>query len=347
MKILHVTNHFFPCIGGIEQHVLGLSQELTKRGHVSDVLCLNRCSNGKLLPAQGRKGATNIMRVPFVNLKYYKVGKGILKHLEPYDVIHVHGLGYFFDLITATRSLHKKKIILSTHGGFFHTESLGRLKKIHFNTITKHTLKKVDQIVAVSGQDFKRFSQINRNVTYIPNGVDVRGFKKGKKAPNQFVYLGRMAQNKRLDRLIETFRLVTKSETATLYITGNDPEMIKVLKAQAKGMENIVFTGTLQEREKRRLLSRSRYIISASEYEGFGISILEGMAAGCVPIVNAIPSLEGFGTAGLCVDFSNPEKAARAIRRFMHHRVSGKRARGQAKVFDWQRVMKQWERVYG
>ena len=45
---------------------------------------------------------------------------------------------------------------------------------------------------------------------------------------------------------------------------------------------NIQFTGYISETKKRELLSRSKILVSASSIEGFGITLLEGLASGCL-----------------------------------------------------------------
>ena len=305
MKILHVTNHFHPCVGGIEKNVLDLCEQLIKRGHKSDVLCLNKCSDGKTLPPRGKYKKTLIYRTPFIDMKYYKIGRGVLNHVKNYDVIHIHGLGYFCDLLTSTKNVHGKKLILSTHGGFYHTKSLSPLKKIHFKTLTKFALKKVDKIIAVSKQDLELFSKISKNIEFIPNGIDFRKLsEKKEKKKNTFVFVGRIAKNKRIDNLLKTFKaLAGKNRKTRLYIVGNDfDHLLQSFRNLVKNWnleKNIIFTGNVSESEKAKYLATSRFFVSASEYEGFGISVLESMASGCIPILNDIPAfsniVNGFG----------------------------------------------------
>lgn len=51
---------------------------------------------------------------------------------------------------------------------------------------------------------------------------------------------------------------------------------------QRYGGRNIEFTGFVSDRIKRELLARSKVLISASSIEGFGITLLEGLASGCL-----------------------------------------------------------------
>lgn len=45
---------------------------------------------------------------------------------------------------------------------------------------------------------------------------------------------------------------------------------------------NLKFAGYVSETKKRELLSRSKVLVSASSIEGFGITLLEGLASGCL-----------------------------------------------------------------
>ncbi|MCK4335996.1 MAG: glycosyltransferase, partial [Candidatus Aenigmarchaeota archaeon] len=151
MKILHVYNHFYPCVGGIERHIEDLCINLIKLGHTSNVCCLNTCGNSKeiLKPHEKYKGI-NIYRIPYKDLKYYKIAPKVLNIIKKYDVIHVHGLGFFPDILSSTKRLHKRPLILSTHGGIFHTKKMLFLKRLYFNLWSRHKLRKVDRIIAVS-----------------------------------------------------------------------------------------------------------------------------------------------------------------------------------------------------
>jgi glycosyltransferase involved in cell wall biosynthesis len=48
------------------------------------------------------------------------------------------------------------------------------------------------------------------------------------------------------------------------------------------GGKNISFAGAISESDKKALLARSKVLVSASSVEGFGITLLEGLASGCL-----------------------------------------------------------------
>ena len=121
MRVLHVTTRFHPCRGGVERHVEDLAalQNKTMR---ADVLCLDRCEDdGPRLPARSTVGKVNVFRVPYTDLRYYKIAPRILRYVKNYDVLHVHRMGFFLDFLCLTKSLHKKRLVFTTHGGIFHT----------------------------------------------------------------------------------------------------------------------------------------------------------------------------------------------------------------------------------
>jgi glycosyltransferase-like protein len=105
----------------------------------------------------------------------------------------------------------------------------------------------------------------------------------------------------------------------------------------------VVRAGTVAEEDLAALYGASDVLLCASELEGFGLSVLEGMAAG-VPVV--APDREPFteylgeGTA-LLVDGRSPAALGHAVLRLLHDDALRARlvdgARRSAAAFSWSR----------
>jgi alpha-1,3-mannosyltransferase len=215
-------------------------------------------------------------------------------------------------------------MVINTHGGFFHTKNRSFIKKIYANLILPLFWRKFDYIVFVSQQDashFTTFSTEGRSAI-ISNGVDTTLFRPvpiRKKMMNHFIFVGRLSINKRVDRLIDAFSVVIEKKNIYLHIIGSDWEGIRPsLEALVKkhGIEkNVTFHGALSPKEMLRVYAQCAFAVSASEYEGFGISAVEAMAAGKIPILNDIPTFREFAGSGRgwVVDFSSVAAASNAI----------------------------------
>src|SRR5262249_7566460 len=74
--------------------------------------------------------------------------------------------------------------------------------------------------------------------------------------------------------------------------------------------------GPLDDESLRVLYRLTSIVVSASEYEGFGLTLCEGMAAGTAVVAVATSSIpEVVGEAGLLVARSDPDLLAEALRR--------------------------------
>jgi len=104
-----------------------------------------------------------------------------------------------------------------------------------------------------------------------------------------FVCLGRIAHEKRIERIIEILSRVRElGHDIHLHLIGpigNDPygRMIRRLVNQHRDW--VIPEGRKVGSEKTRLLHRHRYGISACGVEAFGIAVAEQVKAGCVPFV--------------------------------------------------------------
>ena len=109
-------------------------------------------------------------------------------------------------------------------------------------------------------------------------------------------------------------------------------DAIDVLRSEAGS--NVAFTGFLEDSQLDSLLRRAAVYVQASRHEGFGLSLAEGMLAGCVPVVSEAGALpEVVGDVGVTIADSTPNHVAEGIvRALTMGRVEGARAR--ARVLD-------------
>ncbi len=135
--------------------------------------------------------------------------------------------------------------------------------------------------------------------------------------------VGRRAPYKNLSGLLRGFHELIKSCSvdARLVITGAldrrypEPEQL----AERLGIaERVIFTGYLSDASLHDLYQRARMFVCPSLYEGFGLPVLEAMAAGIPVICSNRASLpEVCGNAAIMIDPENPAEMARAMQQIL------------------------------
>jgi len=359
MKILHICHHFYPCVGGLETHLLDLCSHLVKLGHQSDVLCLDTCakSRKKLKHSEVYKGI-GITRIPYLDMKYYKISlpPKMLKMIKEYDIINVHAIGFFSDIFLLTKKIHRKPVILTTHGGFFHTKDMRQLKNFYLKW-SKKILKKADKIVATGKVDYKIFSGMP-NIELVPDSVNIDTYSKLKRNPkrNTLLHIGRIAKNKRIDLLINAVAKIKRSIPGIkLYVAGEDMEGLQKgleMYARKLGVEkNVFFLRRVTDKKKLSMLRTCEFFVASSDYESFGISVLEAMASGVPVIANDIEAFRNLiknGHNGYLADFSRPEEVANLIVKTSKNNLSvvSKNARKSSQQYSWERNIKKIVQIY-
>jgi len=124
MRITHVVRQFHPAIGGMENVVENLASAQRAKGHQVRIVTLDRVFNAAKphrLPAHEWFNGFEIVRVPYFGSKRYPIALSALRHVRDADIVHVHGVDFFLDYLAWTAPFHRRKLVVSTHGGFFHT----------------------------------------------------------------------------------------------------------------------------------------------------------------------------------------------------------------------------------
>lgn len=353
--IVHVVRQFRPGRGGLEDVVTNLSQVLVRRGFRVRVVTLDRLFTARdtILPAREDFDGIEIVRIPWRGPSRYPIAPAVFRHLADADLIHVHAIDFFFDALSIFRLLHRKPLVATTHGGFFHTPDHALIKKVWFSTLTRLSARGYGRIVGCSRSDMTLFQPVaGKRLTLIENGADVGKFA-GRSSPvpaKHVVTIGRFSSNKRLDRLIAVMRvLVERDPHWRLDIAGVPGDLsladVEGLVA-ANGLGGHVSVHCdLENAAIADILDGVSLFASASDYEGFGLVALEAMSAGLLPVLNgndAFMALAAQCPSIAITDFSDPVPAADALAE-SHARLmrdEGLRARLQADVAGWS-----WETV--
>lgn len=360
MRVLHICADFAPHLGGVEKFVLDLARKSRDASITTSILTLNRREGDEpRLRSFDENDGIPVHRLRCLDMKYYRAVWLPLNEMRAADVLHVHGLGAWLDFAVATKPVHRRPIVLSTHGGIFHTSRMSLLKNLYFHGWQWWNLKFVDQVVACSRVDEYSFAPLAPRMTLLENGADVDELTSHgdiKKEPNTLLFVGRLAPNKAIDCLLRACAmLAARGGDFSLRIVGPDRNRarpdLESLATSLKIDRRVTFVGEVTPQELIDEYARASIFVSASRSEGFGISVVEAMAAGCVPVVNDIPAfrdLLGGIRGGLVVDFANASETADAIAGLMAEDLAPWRdaARERARHFSWRQRIPQWKQIY-
>jgi alpha-1,3-mannosyltransferase len=363
MKVLQITRQYLPSTGGLESAVEGLSLAVQDAGHQVRIVTLRKIfGSSEALPAEDVINGLNVSRIGHWGSRRYPIAPSILSHVNGSDLLHIHAVDFFVDFLSFGRAFHRRPIVLSTHGGFFHTRWLRWFKSVYFRTITRQSLKHVEAVICVSEHDYEIFSSIvpKKKLHLVRNGVAVESYANVKKTvtPGLLVGIGRVAQNKRIDRLIHAVAEVRKTHSNVHLVwagpdeEGRTAELCTV--AQQAGVADFVrFTGRVEGQELERLLSHANLFVSGSSYEGYGLSTIEAMSSGTVPVVTRVgihPQLVSNGKTGFLVD-SDSSSLANGLRLALNLEPSALKTMGQqaqevSALCTWSRAVKAYLEIY-
>jgi alpha-1,3-mannosyltransferase len=325
---------------------------------------LNRdIRDGRLLESPLEIDSVRIHRIPYFGPRRYPVAPSWLRLIDDFDVVHIHAIDFFVDSAALSRStgLHRKPIVVTTHGGIFHTSAWRRLKNVYWRFVLKRTLAVATTVVAVSDSDAELFRSIvppDKLVT-IPNGIDQAfGNARPSRVRGRVVYVGRVSPAKAIDKILELVALVAPEfDGLELVVAGPDEDgTIEALRRKADSLglnARVRILGELPLNELATLVASAHLFVSAAPHEGFGITTVEALSAGVPVLVTRTgiheqivrPGVNGWLWSG------DPDAAAAATLRgallLPDARLDEMRraARQSAAPFDWKSTTDRYEHV--
>ncbi|MFO1388217.1 glycosyltransferase family 4 protein [Cellvibrio sp.] len=372
IKVTHVVRQYLPSIGGMEEVVRNIAlHQIRNSKQQARVITLNRLFRNQQLelPKREMMEGIEVIRLPYYGSSRYPICPAILREIGDTDVIHVHGVDFFYDFLAATKWLHKRPLVLSTHGGFFHTKFASRAKQTYFNTITRLSSSAYSKVIATSANDGEMFSQImaTPKLRVIENGVNVEKYADQAALELQptLIYFGRWSANKGLIEALDLFAQIrARDDRWHFIIAGREYDHnLADLRAKVDALalnHHVTLAANPTDEEIKNLIQQSSYFLCLSHHEGFGIAPIEGMSAGLTPILSDIPPFKrlvdnadlGF-TLSSATDQGYAENSL-AIDRLLNLHSQGDEAYTQcrkvaikfAKNYAWPKVAENYLAVY-
>lgn len=151
-------------------------------------------------------------------------------------------------------------------------------------------------------------------VLTLENQIDFNPVTRIKEKENYFVYVGRLTKSKRVHHIIRAFSM---HKTPNLIIIGNGNErykqqldsLIKKLNLNAR----VIFTGSISNDERNKIMQKAQAIIVTSVREGWGLIVTEANANGTMAITYNTHGLRDANTTGIITKENTPEAIAKEI----------------------------------
>jgi starch synthase len=214
-----------------------------------------------------------------------------------------------------------------------------------------------DRIVV--GSQFTRNTLIGQGVPaekirILPYGVGKEFVEAGERRDGggkcgkiRFLYLGQLTQRKGLRFLLEAWKGILAGEAEMILMGGGQTWGWK----KQAGAE-VTFIGQASRDRVLEEMGRSDVLILPSLFEGFGLVILEAMAA-ALPVITTQntggPDVIGKGREGFVVPAGNAEALREKMEWFINHperaAEMGKAAHRKAKEFTWERYGKAYAEI--
>lgn len=361
--ILHVIENLFPESGGPPTVVIEFARHQARSGRKVAVIC----NRGPRKPEQ-RAALMEMWRglpIDFTDFSLLDPAdrRGAmdqqLDRLQP-KIIHIHCMWESFVRTTAAKARRRGvPYVLSTHG-MLHPYVLAqkRLKKWVYLTLFPQIIGGARELYSLNREEAdyvaKRFGCRS---SVLANGIDASEYSHA--SPNLFLekfpqftnqsfilFVGRIHPIKGIDQLIRSYSHArARGCTHALVIAGPDDGCKAEIDALIDSLalrEHVHLVGGLFGEIKRSAFSACSVFAHRPRFEGFGITVVEGMAAGKPVVTTKECKLDGAGEAGaLCVAPDTDDGFAEALLRYTTNHVAAHDLGTRAQA--WVRQNLDWE----
>ncbi|MFD1571406.1 glycosyltransferase family 4 protein [Halorubrum laminariae] len=310
MRILFVTHRYPPHTGGVETHVRKLATRLVDRGHDVTVFSADA---GPDVPSESTEDGVTVRR--FRSLSpgdafYVAPQMALAVRRADADVVHAHNY-HAFPLFFATLGVTDERFVVTTH---YHGESASGFRDVLlscYRPFGRWAVRQADDVIAVSEWEQERLrADFGVDATVIPNGVDVERFANAEPEERDRPYLlcvGRLEEYKGVQHVI---RALSELPDYDLLVAGSGPyrdELERIAREEGVA-DRVDFLGYVDDERLPGLYAGAEAYVTMSEFEAYGMTVAEALAAGTPCVVREAGALEDWIQTSGIVSIPSPSE---------------------------------------
>ena len=308
MKILFLSDVYFPRVNGVSTSINVFKNDLIKLGHEVHLICpsYNETNTDKTVTTIKSKPIffdpeDHLMSWTELNKKTEWIKK------QKFDLIHIQTpfiAHYYGKKLSKILNIPIVETYHTSFEDYLHLympilpESFARWLS---RNIAKYLCNHCNGIISPSEQlkETLKNYRVTKPIKVVPTGLPDKSFKKTNKysfrklyniSPNDplLLFVGRVAHEKNIDFLLHAFKYIAKENKSIKFlITGEGPafEHIQKLIKNLNLEHSVILTGYLEaDQELLNCYASSDMFIFSSKTETQGLVLIEAMAQG-LPIV--------------------------------------------------------------
>ncbi|KAG9444372.1 hypothetical protein H6P81_015712 [Aristolochia fimbriata] len=308
LRILMVSDFFYPNFGGVENHIYYLSQCLLELGHKVVVMTHAYGTRSGVRYMTGGLKVYYVPWKPFFLQNTLPTLYGTLPILrtilvrEKISLVHGHQA---FSTLCHEALMHARtmgyKVVFTDHSLY----GFADIGSIHMNKVLQFTLADVNQAICVSHTSKEntvlRSGLPPEKVFMIPNAVDTAMFKPAPKRLScdeiVIVVISRLVYRKGADLLVEVIPEVCRLHPNVRFIIGGDgPKRVRLEEMREKYslQDRVEMLGPVPHADVRSALITGHIFLNSSLTEAFCIAILEAASCGLLTVstrVGGVPEV--------------------------------------------------------
>lgn len=357
--IIHIAPYYPPHMGGLQQVAKKSAEGMSARGYNIKVVTTTSSGNNK---GVFKNAGIEIIVLKSFEFAHTPVALGFFWYLlkiPKKSLIHLHlSQAFYPEIVLFICKLRGIPYITHFHLDVGPSGNFGKLFLIYKKIIWGPLLRNAKTVIACSADQVpiltKKYRVSKDRITVILNAVDDSFFvdKHQKFLVDKFkiLYIGRIAWQKRIERIIRAVKILTIPILFTIVGDGDERSKLESMVKEL-GLTNIEFVGRKNNEQMQQYHKENDALVISSDEEGSSLVVLEAMAGG-MPILgtNVIGIKELLLDTGIVVDKPYSENFAKVIENLWKkpyelERLSIKSIE-KARTYRWSRFLDQLQIVY-